>query len=99
MIRYTCDLCGKDLHPQDDERFIIKVEAFAARDPGELTDDDLEDDHLEQVSQILQEEEGYADLPAPTQYFRFDLCGACHCRFARDPLGKKQQFSLFTSEN
>lgn len=99
MIRYSCDLCGKDLHAQEDPRFVVKIEAYSARDPKELTEADLDEDHLEQVSQLLQDEPEKIDLPAATQFFRFDLCGDCHRRFARDPLGKKQHISLFTSEN
>lgn len=99
MIRYSCDLCGKDLRSDEDQRFVVKIEAFSARDPAELIEADLEEGHLELVSQLLREEPDAIELPAPTQFFRFDLCCDCHRRFARDPLGKKQPLSLFTSEN
>jgi hypothetical protein len=98
MIHFTCDVCGKELRPSDHQRFVVKVEAFAAEDPCELTEDDLSDDNLEEVSQLLQEPENL-DVPPATQRFRFDLCCDCHRRFLRDPLGKKQALSLFTSKN
>ena len=55
MIHYTCDLCAKDL--ADEPRFIVKVEAFAAHNPAELTEADLDDDHMEAVSQMIQQME------------------------------------------
>ena len=100
MIHFTCDLCGKELQRGDQDRHVVKIEAYTAHDPGELTEADLDDDHLEEISQILaDEEDNPQDLPAATQHFRYDLCTDCHRRFVRDPLGKKQQISLFSSEN
>lgn len=98
MIHFTCDVCGKELRPGQQQRFVIKIEAAPAQAPGELTEEDLDEDNLEAVSQILQESESL-ELPAARQHFRFDLCCECHRRFLVDPLGKKQNLSLFASEN
>jgi hypothetical protein len=97
MIHFSCDFCGKELRPGDEQRYVVKMEAYAAQDPAELTEDDLDDDNLQEISQLIQD--GEVDLPAPSQQFRYDLCCECHRRFLRDPLGKKQHISLFTSEN
>lgn len=98
MIHFTCDLCGKELRPGEHQRFVLRMEAYAAQDPCELTEEDLAEDNLEEVSQLLQEPENL-DVPPATQRLRFDLCCDCHRRFLRDPLGKKQHISLFSSEN
>src|SRR5438067_12482302 len=82
MLHITCDVCGKELTVGEDRRYVVKMEAFAAHDPVELTEADLDEDHMEAVSQLLRaEEEGLAN-PALTdagyKNFRFDLCPECH---------------------
>ena len=55
MLHVTCDLCGKKLHPGEDPHFVVKVEVFAAHDPAGLTEDDLDEDHMEAFSEMLRE--------------------------------------------
>ncbi len=102
MLHITCDLCGKELHPEEDVHYVVRIEAFPSRDPREITEADLEDDHLEAISKILQEMEDNpeaAPLAEPTKNFRYDLCGKCHLRYVRDPLGRGQLEKLNFSEN
>jgi hypothetical protein len=102
MLHFTCDLCGKELRPGDDYRYVVKIEAFAAHDPAEITEADLEDDHMEAVSQLLQdtEENGMdAEVDSPSKNFRYDLCPECHKRFVRDPLGKDSVQKFDFSKN
>lgn len=92
MVHFTCDLCGKDLSATGDPRFVVKIEAYAGFDPTEITGDDLDDDHMEAVSQILRHDEGLSaeELDAQARKgFRFDLCPCCHERFVKDPLGRE----------
>lgn len=100
MLHFTCDLCGKELHG-DDHRFVVKIEAYAAHDPAEITEADLDEDHMEAVSQLLQEMEDSVDeieLVEPQKNFRYDLCPNCHKKFLQDPLGREAQKFHF-SEN
>jgi hypothetical protein len=103
MLHVTCDLCGKELLPGDDHHYVVKLEVFAAHDPREITDADLDEDHMEAVSQLLNEMD--ADLEDPDvvapQYknFRYDLCPNCHKKFVRDPLGKEAAQKFDFSEN
>jgi hypothetical protein len=103
MLHVTCDLCGKELLPGDDHRYVVKIEVFAAHDPSEITDADLDDDHMEAVSQLLNEmDDGLTDPDevAPAyKHFRFDLCPNCHKKFLRDPLGKEAAQKFDFSEN
>jgi hypothetical protein len=102
MVHFTCDGCGKELQPGDGEHFVVKIEAFAAQDPAELTDADLDEDHLEAVGELLRELEandGELDLPAATRHFRYDLCPDCHHKFVRDPLGKECAQKVTFSKN
>ena len=93
MLHVTCDLCGKKLETGEDHHFVVKIEAFAAHDPAEITEADLDEDHMEAISQLLREEEdplADSDLQSLQQKnFRYDLCPECHKKFVRDPLGKE----------
>src|SRR5262249_2123884 len=40
MLHVTCDLCGKELAPGEDHRYVVKMEVFAAHDPARFTDAD-----------------------------------------------------------
>src|SRR3954466_6596820 len=102
MVHFTCDLCGKDLTATGDPRYVVKIAAYAGFDPTEITEDDLDDDHMEAVSQILQPAEGLTSEDLDAQLykgFRFDLCPACHGRFIKDPLNRELLRSLDFSEN
>ncbi len=49
MIRYSCDLCKRQLDPRDDLRYVVKIEVYAAFDPAAVDDDDDDRDHLEEI--------------------------------------------------
>ena len=102
MVHFTCDLCGKDLAATGDARYVVKIEAFAGFDPTEITEEDLEGDHMEAVSQILQRDEMLSsdELAVPIHKgFRFDLCSACHAKYLKDPLGREFLRSFDFSKN
>jgi len=100
MLRYTCDLCGRDVA---DARFVVKIEVFAAHDPAQLTEADLDDDPIESLSQALQEAGDDADLAdqlAPARSaLRYDLCPACHKKYLRNPLSRDTEKTFHFSKN
>jgi len=103
MLHVTCDLCQKQLSAGHDCRYVVKIEVFAAHDPCQITEADLDEDHMEAVSQLLHDEgDNLADpdLTAPTyKNFRFDLCPECHKKFLRDPLSREAAQKFDFSEN
>jgi hypothetical protein len=102
MVHVTCDLCGKELMPGDDHGYVVKIEVYASHDPTELTEGDLDEDHMEEVSQLLQDmEENLTDVELTPAYknFRYDLCPTCHKKFLRDPLGREAAQKFDFSEN
>jgi hypothetical protein len=103
MLRVTCDLCGKELRPGQGQHHVVKIEVFAAHDPAELTEEDLDADHVEEVGQLLRDmEDGLCDpeqVEPARQNFRYDLCPACKKRFVRDPLSKETAQKFDFSEN
>lgn len=103
MLHFSCDICGKDLTPSGAARYVVKMEAFAATDPAELTEADLDTDHVEEMAQLLREiEDGEADepeLPPACTKQRFDLCPTCYRKFVKDPLGREATARLNFSQN
>jgi hypothetical protein len=103
MVHFTCDLCGKDLTHAGDPRYVVKIAAYAGFDPNQITEDDLDDDHMEAIADLLQREEieGSSDEIEPPRFkgFRYDLCPECHSRFIKDPLNRDPLRVLNFSEN
>jgi len=105
MVHFTCDLCGKDLTHAGDPRYVVKISAYAGFDPNQITEDDLDDDHMEAIADLLRREESEGnpaspDLDAPSfKGFRYDLCPECHSRFIKDPLSRDTMRMLNFSEN
>ena len=100
MIRFTCDLCKREIDPEEDFRYVVKMEIFAAFDPMALDEDDR--DHLQELQDILERAE---DLESDQigddvyQQLRFDLCPECREKFLTNPLGRESAKILNFSEN
>ncbi len=103
MIHYSCDLCKRLIDAEDDLRYVVKMEIYAALDPAvdtEATGDD--DDHLEEMQDILQHmEETGSDAVGEDVYqqLRFDLCPECRKRFVKNPLGREASKQFDFSKN
>ena len=90
MIRYSCDLCKRDLDPEEDLRYVVKVEVYAAFDPTVTAEEDDDRDHLQEIQDILQRlEDAENDQIGDDVYqqLRFDLCPECRRKFVKNPLG------------
>jgi hypothetical protein len=102
MIRYSCDLCKRELDPQDDLRYVVKVEVYAAFDPSAAGDDDEDRDHLEEIQDILERmEDSDNDAIGDDVYqqLRFDLCPECRKKFIKNPLGRETAKAFGFSSN
>jgi len=98
MLHFSCDLCGQ---PLDDRRYVVRLEVFPAFDPVDLSEADLDADHLHEVAQELHEMEitGAEIEDCNSKTFRFDLCQRCHGKYLKDPLGREAIRHLNFSEN
>jgi hypothetical protein len=102
MLHFSCDLCGKELLVEEDLRYVAKIEVYAAYDPLEITEDDLEDDHMEEIGELIKSMEHMDQQELEDQVyksFRFDLCPECHKKFLKDPLGREASRSVDFSKN
>ena len=66
MIRYSCDMCRRELDPQEDLRYVVKMEVYAAFDPAAA---DAEDDDRDQYGN------GSKPLEDPRRQHEAELSG------------------------
>ena len=101
MIHYSCDLCGRVLDPDEDLRYVVKMEIGAAFDPVSLEEED-DRDHLQEIQDLLEHLENAEDDQISDdvyQQLRFDLCPECRRKFVKNPLGRETARALDFSEN
>ena len=101
MIIYSCDLCGKHIDPEQDLRYVVKIEVYAAVDPMVIDEDD-DRDHLQEIQEILErldDAENDQVCDDVYQQLRLDLCPQCRKRFLKDPLGREHANMFNFSEN
>ena len=101
MIHYSCDQCKRLLDPDEDLRYVVKMEVYAAMDPVEESDDD-DRDYLLEIQDILQRmDDGANDRIGDDVYraMRFDLCADCRRKFVAHPLGRVVHKQFDFSQN
>ncbi|MBS0210899.1 MAG: hypothetical protein JSS27_18300 [Planctomycetes bacterium] len=102
MIHYSCDLCKRPLDPQDDLRYVVKIEVYAAFDPVQNEDADADRDNLQDLSDMLEHLDTLDSSQVGDDVYqqkRFDLCPECRKRFLRNPLGRKTSDKFDFSKN
>jgi len=102
MIRYSCDLCKRDLDPEEDLRYVVKVEVYAAFDPAASGDEDDDRDHLQEIQDVLERMEDVENDQIGEdvyQQLRFDLCPECRKKFLKNPLGREVVKAFGFSDN
>lgn len=102
MIHYSCDRCKRMIDPEDELRYVVKLEVSAAMQP--LDDGEAEDDrdHLLEVQEILERLEASEDDAIGEEIYQkkhFDLCSHCYREFIKNPLGREQPVHLGFSSN
>ena len=102
MIRYSCDLCKREIRPEDDLHYVVKMEVYAAFDPAASDEEDDDRDHLQEIQDILERlEDAESDRIGEEVYqqLRFDLCPECRKKFIKNPLGRETARVFGFSEN
>ena len=102
MIHFSCDLCKRPLDPEDDLRYVVKLEVYAAFDPLQIDDRDDDRDNLQDLNEILERiDDAATDQVGEEVYqqLRFDLCPECRKKFLKNPLGRKASEQFDFSKN
>ncbi len=89
MDGIVCDACGAALLVDEDVRYVLKIEGFAAYDPLEITKKELERDLVAEMEALLRRLESLSAEEAQNEVyrsFRYDLCPPCWRRYLADPL-------------
>ena len=100
MRHFTCDSCGRPV--ASCEHFLASIEVRPAFDPNQLTEGDLDADHLQEVAAMIENIEATGVEPEDeleSRVFQFDLCQQCRNRFVSDPLGREVPRWLNFSNN
>jgi hypothetical protein len=91
MLKYICDLCGKDL----DEKGLIydlNIEVRARYNTLEINLKDLLVDHMQEIKELIEKMSGLTPEKLQDDIFKsmsFHLCPVCKQRYMKDPLGLK----------
>ncbi len=101
MIHYTCDLCKREMDP-DELRYVVKLEIGAAMDPLEANEMDDDRDQLLEVQEILERLDDAEDDQVSDEVYqqtRYDLCPSCCRKFRKNPLGREPSKQFDFSKN
>ena len=102
MIHYSCDRCKRIINPEEDLRYVVKLEVQAAMDPLEVDEFEDDRDHLLEVQEILErleDAESEAISDELYQRCRYDLCSECYRDFIKNPVGYEARAQFGFSQN
>ena len=101
MIHYSCDRCKREIDPDHDLRYIVRLEIEAAMD--NLGCDETDDpDHLSALEDMLESADDYCESALGDDCYqrkRYDLCGECYRNFMKNPLGREANVPFGFSQN
>jgi hypothetical protein len=92
MIHFCCDVCQRTIDSENELRYVVRMEVYAALDSAADHEDASDRDHLEEIQDILQrveDEENDRIGSDVYQQLRFDLCPECRVRFLKNPLARE----------
>ncbi len=84
-----CDICGKALLIDEDVRYLLRIEVFAAYDPLELTKEDLQKATREEIGRLIEKMRDMSPEELEDSVYKkfaFQLCPVCQRRYIKDPL-------------
>jgi hypothetical protein len=88
-ICYMCDICGRRMPENDEQRYIFKIEIHAAAPVLEITSEDLQRDHSAEMLRLVEQlRRQNPDQIGDAVYraFQYDLCRACQQKVVADPI-------------
>jgi hypothetical protein len=100
MIHFTCDRCKRVIDPEQELRYVVRMEIEAVMDPIHENEPQDDRDHLLEIDEILERAE--MDDAAPEDLYhkrRYDLCPQCYRKFSANPLAREKKTTLGFSHN
>ncbi len=85
----SCDICGSGLLIDDDVRYVVEIDVYAAYDPLEITQEDLNRDLEKEREQIIEQLRDKSKTEARDEVhrsFEFHLCPECQSEYIKHPL-------------
>ena len=100
MIHFTCDRCKRVIDPEQELRYVVRMEIEAVMDPIHENEPQDDRDHLLEIDEILER----VDTEDPAgddiyQKMRYDLCPQCYRKFSANPLAREKKATLGFSHN
>ena len=100
MIKYVCDMCGKPLLEDEEIRYVVRIDVYAAYDSSDAPDEYDGQDAMEEMLDAAADPEGSpAEDDDSYITFRFDLCPECQKQYLQDPLLKQKTRRIRFSDN
>ena len=102
MIHHTCDRCKRVIDPEQELRYVVRMEIEAVMDPIHENDPQDDRDHLLEIDEILGRVEVAESDAAGEELYqkrRYDLCPSCYRKFAANPLSREKKTTLGFSHN
>ena len=81
---------------------MVRLEVYPSFDPEAITEADLEQDNLEEISELLAEMDLTGELhldDCEPRTYRYDLCEDCCREYRKDPLALHRPRRMRFSEN
>jgi hypothetical protein len=90
MIHFTCDRCKRVIDPEQELRYVVRMEIEVVLDPIHENEQPDDRDHLLEIDEILErvDLEQAADDTFHTR--RYDLCPHCYRKFSANPLAREK---------
>ena len=89
MDGITCDMCGNELLIDDDSRYIVDIQVYAAYDPLEISMSDLKQDFRKAIRELIDKLKTKDPKEVQNNVYRaltFDLCPGCQRKYIKNPV-------------
>ncbi len=100
MIHYSCDRCKREIDPQIDLHYVVRVEIELENDHAKSLD--LDFDPLQELDQLLEESQQPSHASRSHDHpscMKYDLCVHCMRQLAKNPLGRDVIVPIGFSQN
>jgi hypothetical protein len=91
MIHFTCDRCKRVIDPEQELRYVVRMEIEAVMDPIHESEPQDDRDHLLEIDEILERAETEEAAGEVYHQRRYDLCPQCYRKFSANPLAREKK--------